>query len=174
MPLSLTSLKKLWFSITPSTTKRMWMLWTLLRPLTPKPRLQRSELLSKLRSDSTVEVRGRDLVILFLENAYRYWSGHINHSLFWKNLAPAPAKGGNGGHLAEGPLKTALLDTFGSIDNFKKEFNTITAGIQGSGWGWLVCSSVYLTSNVTYISFRGTTIRRRRLKLSPLPTRIHS
>jgi superoxide dismutase, Fe-Mn family len=29
------------------------------------------------------------------------------------------------------------LNTFGSIDNFKKEFNTITAGIQGSGWGWL-------------------------------------
>jgi len=60
--------------------------------------------------------------------------GHINHSLFWKNLAPAK---GSGGQLPEGPLKTALLHTFGSIDTFKKEFNTITAGIQGSGWGWL-------------------------------------
>lgn len=63
-------------------------------------------------------------------------SGHINHSLFWKNLAPAK---GAGGHLPEGSLKNALLHTFGSIDNFKKEFNTTTAGIQGSGWGWLVC-----------------------------------
>jgi len=63
--------------------------------------------------------------------------GHINHSLFWKNLASSPAKNGNGGVLPNGPLKSALEHTYGSIDNFKKEFNTITAGIQGSGWGWL-------------------------------------
>jgi len=60
--------------------------------------------------------------------------GHINHSLFWKNLAPAK---GNGGVLPEGPLKAALERTFGSVDIFIKEFNTTTAGIQGSGWGWL-------------------------------------
>ncbi|KAF8809231.1 manganese superoxide dismutase [Phlegmacium glaucopus] len=63
--------------------------------------------------------------------------GHINHSLFWKNLAPAPAKGGVGGVLPSGPLKSAIEHTYGSVDNFKKEFNTATAGIQGSGWGWV-------------------------------------
>ncbi|ESK89445.1 manganese superoxide dismutase [Moniliophthora roreri MCA 2997] len=63
--------------------------------------------------------------------------GHINHSLFWKNLAPSPEKGGNGGKLADGPLKKAIEETFGNLDNLKKEFNTTTAGIQGSGWGWL-------------------------------------
>ncbi|EIN14734.1 manganese superoxide dismutase [Punctularia strigosozonata HHB-11173 SS5] len=64
--------------------------------------------------------------------------GHINHSLFWKNLAPAASEGkGNGGALKDGPFKTALLEAFGSLDAFKKEFNTTTAGIQGSGWGWL-------------------------------------
>ncbi|KAH0583169.1 Superoxide dismutase [Mn], mitochondrial [Termitomyces sp. J132] len=64
--------------------------------------------------------------------------GHINHSLFWKNLAPAALeKKGNGGVLKDGPLKTAIENTFGSLDSFKKEFNTTTAGIQGSGWGWL-------------------------------------
>ncbi|EEB96419.1 hypothetical protein MPER_04451, partial [Moniliophthora perniciosa FA553] len=63
--------------------------------------------------------------------------GHINHSLFWKNLAPSPDKGGNGGKLADGPLKKAIEEAFGSLDNLKKEFNTTTAGIQGSGWGWL-------------------------------------
>lgn len=45
---------------------------------------------------------------------------------------------GNGGVLQEGPLKKAIIESFGSFDAFKKEFNTTTAGIQGSGWGWLV------------------------------------
>ena len=66
-------------------------------------------------------------------------AGHINHSLFWKNLAPAKSEGkGNGGHLQDGPLKEAILKTWGSVDNFKKEFNATTAAIQGSGWGWVV------------------------------------
>ncbi|KAG6876500.1 hypothetical protein C0992_012767 [Termitomyces sp. T32_za158] len=64
--------------------------------------------------------------------------GHINHSLFWKNMAPpASEKKGNGGVLKDGPLKTAIESAFGTFDNFKKEFNTTTAAIQGSGWGWL-------------------------------------
>ncbi|KAJ7084619.1 manganese superoxide dismutase [Mycena belliarum] len=63
--------------------------------------------------------------------------GHINHSLFWKNLAPSAEKGGNGGVLKDGPLKEAIAASFGSLDNLKKEFNAATLGIQGSGWGWL-------------------------------------
>jgi Fe-Mn family superoxide dismutase len=34
-------------------------------------------------------------------------------------------------------LKAALERDFGSVDAFKKKFNAVTAGIQGSGWGWL-------------------------------------
>jgi len=34
-------------------------------------------------------------------------------------------------------LKAALERDFGSVDGFKKKFNAVTAGIQGSGWGWL-------------------------------------
>ncbi|KAF8868591.1 manganese superoxide dismutase [Gymnopilus junonius] len=64
--------------------------------------------------------------------------GHINHSLFWKNLAPsAAANKGTGGVLRDGPLKKAIDESFGSFDSFKQSFNTTTAGIQGSGWGWL-------------------------------------
>ncbi len=67
-------------------------------------------------------------------------AGHINHSLFWKNLAPSASEGkGNGGQLRDGPLKEAIIKGWGSLDSFKKEFNTTTASIQGSGWGWLVC-----------------------------------
>ncbi|KAJ7248164.1 Manganese/iron superoxide dismutase [Mycena haematopus] len=60
--------------------------------------------------------------------------GHINHSLFWKNLAPAAH---DGGKLASGPLKSAIERDFGSVEAFKKSFNAKTAAVQGSGWGWL-------------------------------------
>ncbi|TCD63723.1 hypothetical protein EIP91_005008 [Steccherinum ochraceum] len=64
--------------------------------------------------------------------------GHINHSLFWKNLAPSKSEGkGNGGVIADGALKNAITQTFGSFENFQQQFTTATLGIQGSGWGWL-------------------------------------
>jgi Fe-Mn family superoxide dismutase len=67
--------------------------------------------------------------------------GHINHSLFWKNLAPA---NGDGGKLPEGSKLKEFIDRdFGGLDNLKKELNAKTAGIQGSGWGWLVRSHSY-------------------------------
>ncbi|PBK76151.1 manganese superoxide dismutase [Armillaria solidipes] len=70
-----------------------------------------------------------------LQSALKFnGGGHINHSLFWKNLAPA---GKEGGKLESGPLKTLIERDFGSVEAFKKEFNTKTAAIQGSGWGWL-------------------------------------
>ncbi|GBE84354.1 superoxide dismutase mitochondrial [Sparassis latifolia] len=60
--------------------------------------------------------------------------GHINHSLFWKNLVPASQ---GGGQLSAGPLKDAIGADFGGLDALKKKLNTTTAAIQGSGWGWL-------------------------------------
>lgn len=60
--------------------------------------------------------------------------GHINHTLFWKNLAPTAA---GGGQFPEGPLKSAIEKDFGSLDAFKEKMNAKTAAIQGSGWGWL-------------------------------------
>ena len=75
-------------------------------------------------------------------------AGHINHSLFWTNLAPSSSEGkGNGGVLKDGPLKEAITSVFGSFEDFKKQFNTTTAGIQGSGWGWLV-RPVFLCSQM--------------------------
>ncbi|KAI6017907.1 manganese superoxide dismutase [Pisolithus marmoratus] len=70
-----------------------------------------------------------------LQSALKFnGGGHINHSLFWKNLSPVNE---SGGRLSEGPLKDALERDFRSVDNFKKRFNAATAAIQGSGWGWL-------------------------------------
>ncbi|PKX93875.1 superoxide dismutase [Aspergillus novofumigatus IBT 16806] len=62
--------------------------------------------------------------------------GHINHSLFWKNLAPEKS---GGGKIDQAPvLKAAIEQRWGSFDKFKDAFNTTLLGIQGSGWGWLV------------------------------------
>jgi len=61
--------------------------------------------------------------------------GHANHSLFWENLAPA---GRAGGGEPGGALKEAIDSDFGSFDALKKQTNTALAGIQGSGWAWLV------------------------------------
>jgi Fe-Mn family superoxide dismutase len=58
-----------------------------------------------------------------------------NHNFFWNNMAPA--KRGGGGE-PSGKLAEFLIRDFGSIDNFKKEFNKIASGHFGSGWAWLV------------------------------------
>ena len=56
--------------------------------------------------------------------------GHVNHSIFWQNLAPA-------GGEPTGELAAALAEYFGSIDAFKKHFSAAAIGIQGSGWAYL-------------------------------------
>ncbi|KAH6850465.1 Manganese/iron superoxide dismutase [Chaetomium sp. MPI-CAGE-AT-0009] len=62
--------------------------------------------------------------------------GHINHSLFWKNLAPAGSAEANLDR-ASG-LVAEIEKTWGSFDAFKKAFSAALLGLQGSGWGWLV------------------------------------
>ena len=52
---------------------------------------------------------------------YTYVQGHINHSLFWKNLAPTTQ---GGGQLSEGPLKDAIERDFGSFESTR--FVTLT------------------------------------------------
>ena len=58
--------------------------------------------------------------------------GHFNHSMFWKTMGPV-----NGEMSSE--LNTALLDAFGSLDEFKAEFHKAGMTRFGSGWAW-VCS----------------------------------
>jgi superoxide dismutase, Fe-Mn family len=57
--------------------------------------------------------------------------GHLNHSMFWKQLKP-------GGSPASGALLSAINSTFGSIDTFKEQFGKAGLGRFGSGWAWLV------------------------------------
>ncbi|KAI9313952.1 Manganese/iron superoxide dismutase [Dichotomocladium elegans] len=70
-----------------------------------------------------------------LQNAIKFnGGGHINHSLFWKNLAP---KNNGGGGKPEGALLSAIEAEWGSFDDFKAKFNAAAASVQGSGWAWL-------------------------------------
>lgn len=60
--------------------------------------------------------------------------GHVNHSWFWKWMAPA----GSGPKGPEGKLGEAIQSTFTSIDDFKKVFSDAAAKRFGSGWAWLI------------------------------------
>lgn len=71
-----------------------------------------------------------------LQSAIKFnGGGHVNHSIFWTNLAPKD----NGGGVVptSGPLLKAIEEKWNSLDKFIEDFNTSTAAIQGSGWGWL-------------------------------------
>ncbi|XP_037953597.1 superoxide dismutase [Mn], mitochondrial-like [Teleopsis dalmanni] len=69
--------------------------------------------------------------IISLAGALRFnGGGHINHSIFWQNLAPDCTKPSE-------ELKCAIDEQFKSFDAFKKEMSALTIAVQGSGWGWL-------------------------------------
>lgn len=63
-------------------------------------------------------------------------SGHINHSIFWTNLAPTNSD------RPEGELSAAIADFFGTFEAFQAHFNAAAMGIQGSGWAFLAWDSV--------------------------------
>ncbi len=58
--------------------------------------------------------------------------GHVNHTLFWKLMAP------KAGGTPTGKLAEDINATFGSFDAFKEKFEAAGVGRFGSGWAWLV------------------------------------
>lgn len=77
-------------------------------------------------------LRGIDALPEGLRTAVRnQGGGHYNHGLFWDILKPG------GSDRPQGELASAIDQTFGSFEEFKKTFNTTAAGRFGSGWGWL-------------------------------------
>eukprot|EP00918_Siedleckia_nematoides_P077470 GHVU01169355.1.p1 GENE.GHVU01169355.1~~GHVU01169355.1.p1 ORF type:complete len:334 (-),score=49.80 GHVU01169355.1:735-1736(-) len=55
-----------------------------------------------------------------------------NHNLFWGSISPP------GGRLPTGTLEASLVDSFGSIEAFKRTFADTAKGHFGSGWTFLV------------------------------------
>lgn len=60
--------------------------------------------------------------------------GHLLHSLFWENMAPA-GKGGGGN--PSGKLESLMVEEYGSVERFKKIFSQTAISAEGSGWGAL-------------------------------------
>jgi Fe-Mn family superoxide dismutase len=61
-------------------------------------------------------------------------AGHLLHTLFWENLAPAAKTTPK----PQGLIAKAIDSEFGSFDRFKKEFGQAAASTEGSGWAALV------------------------------------
>jgi Fe-Mn family superoxide dismutase len=58
--------------------------------------------------------------------------GHYNHSLLWTIMSP------KGGGSPKGELLHAINDSFGSFEDFKKQFSSAAVNRFGSGWAWLI------------------------------------
>ena len=71
--------------------------------------------------------------------------GHINHSVFWKNMSP------DGGGRPDGELAAAIDEFFGSFEGFQKQFNEVANGIQGSGWSMLVWDTLGKRLNINQL-----------------------
>jgi len=54
-----------------------------------------------------------------------------NHNQFWEMMGPGESK-------MPGALESALVESFGSVADFKSAFSAAGAGQFGSGWCWLV------------------------------------
>jgi superoxide dismutase, Fe-Mn family len=58
-------------------------------------------------------------------------SGHVLHTMFWKNLSPDAKT------RPDGEMSAAIDEFFGSFDAFKQQLSQAASTVQGSGWGAL-------------------------------------
>ena len=68
-----------------------------------------------------------------LEHALAFnLSGHILHSIFWKNMGP------KSGGTPQGDFAGAIQRDFGDFGRFRKQLTEVASTIMGSGWAALV------------------------------------
>src|SRR5215204_3388841 len=88
-----------------------------------------------LEKYAKAEQAGDMETMIELQSAIRFnGGGHINHSIFWTNLAP---NGQGGGTPLSGTLGKEIEKKWQSLDKFIDEFSKKAVAIQGSGWCWL-------------------------------------
>ncbi|GAA6043863.1 hypothetical protein JCM8097_001195 [Rhodosporidiobolus ruineniae] len=79
---------------------------------------------------------GNTTEVVRLTSSLRFnGGGHINHSLFWRNLAPVSSGGGS--FPSSGPLVDLVNQEYGSVQGLDKVLGSEGASVQGSGWVWL-------------------------------------
>ena len=78
------------------------------------------------------ESKGDIGAMIALQSALKFnGGGHLNHSIFWTNLAPG------GKALGKGDLAQAITARFGSVEKLIETLSGMAVAVQGSGWGWL-------------------------------------
>ena len=65
------------------------------------------------------------------KNMAFHLSGHVLHSLLWKNMSP------DGGGEPDGELAAAVKESFGSFDALRAQISEAANNVQGSGWAAL-------------------------------------
>lgn len=70
------------------------------------------------------------------KNLAFHLSGHVLHSLFWRNMSP------DGGGDPEGDLASTIKKGFGSIDAMREQMSEAATSLQGSGWASLAWEPV--------------------------------
>ncbi|KAL2227340.1 superoxide dismutase [Mn], mitochondrial [Sesamum indicum] len=79
--------------------------------------------------------KGDASTVVKLQSAIKFnGGGHVNHSIFWKNLAPVRQ---GGGEPPKGSLGWAVDNHFDSLEALIQKMNAEGAALQGSGWVWL-------------------------------------
>jgi Fe-Mn family superoxide dismutase len=57
--------------------------------------------------------------------------GYFNHTFYWENMKA------HGGGMPTGKLSEAIIETYSSFNEFKKQFSDAGKTRFGSGWAWL-------------------------------------
>jgi superoxide dismutase, Fe-Mn family len=83
------------------------------------------------RLDEAREHEAWDSIVGLEKSLAFHLSGHVMHSLFWKNLRPQPQLKPNG------ELGGAIAENFGSFEALRSQLAQVTLSVQGSGWGVL-------------------------------------
>ena len=87
-------------------------------------------------------IKGTELETMDIQDIFRNISkypiavrnnsgGYFNHTFYWENMKA------HGGGLPTGKLSDAIIKTFHSFEEFKKQFSDAAKTRFGSGWAWL-------------------------------------
>lgn len=92
-----------------------------------------------MRDLDNLEVTEADKILI-----KNHGGGHLNHSFFWTIMGPEKQ--------IDNDLTNRIINKWGDIDSFKKEFGKVALSRFGSGWSWLVENTeneliIYSTSN---------------------------
>ena len=119
------------------------------------PVLEKYEILqNKSLEDIMKEIDSLNLDAADRQMVINHGGGHLNHTSFWQVMGPNKK--------TDEKLAAQIKEQFGSMEQFKQQFNDTATKLFGSGWAWLVRDMdnklhVYATHNQDSPLLRGHT-----------------